>query len=313
MVDRIGQLPMSDSNPYFSIIIPTRNESIDILKTISSIQRNTFSNYEVLIVDASQDDTPKIVSGIMDSRVHLIPQNNRDGRCGARNQGIRQARGEILVILNADVRLPNDFLSRLKTHYDAGADYVIVDSIVENQDHPFGAMMQAEHVYLYSFAGEARNWCEGYSCRRSCAVDAGLFPEKLQLPICAGEDAVFGDNVAKKFRRVDDLELKVTHSVPESFEEFWAQRVGRGEGCSQRRILLDKWSFQKTFLDGIIWSTKSIFWLVLLFPLLGQAARLKNHLPTTRIRVLFWPLILNRLGHEFGRWKAFIKLYRLNH
>ena len=223
---------MNTSTPFFSIIIPTQNEAKDILMTLSSIRANQFCDYEVLVVDASTDDTPKTVGQFGDPRFRVLAQDNRDGRCGARNQGIRAARGEVVVILNADVRLPTDFLSRLKTHYDNGADYVIVDSTVENRHHPFGAMVEAEHRYLYRSGRETVNWCEGYSCRRRCALEAGLFPEKQKVPICAGEDAVFGEEIAKRFRRVTDMSLVVTHAVPQDFKTFWSQRIGRGEGVA---------------------------------------------------------------------------------
>lgn len=301
---------MSHGTPFFSVVIPTRNESSDILKTLDSIRANKFPEFEVLVVDASSDDTPSLVRNFGDPRFHLVPQDNRDGRCGARNQGIRQATGEVVVILNADVRLADDFLSRLKAHYDAGADYVIVDATVENRDHPFGAMIEAEHRFFYHSGREVVNWCEGYSCRRRCALDAGLFPEKLAVPICAGEDAVFGESVASRFRRADDMSLVVSHAVPEDFETFWAQRIGRGEGCTQRHLLLEKWSLAHTLLDALIWSVKSMLWVGLVFPWVRQAGVLSRHLPGTKPSKFFRPILLSRVAHEIGRWRGFRLLRR---
>ncbi len=301
---------MSPQPPFFSVVIPTRNESTDILRTLNSIRANSFSDYEVMVVDASTDDTPSIVQNFGDPRVRLLKQDNRDGRCGARNQGIRQAAGEVVVILNADVRLPTDFLSRLKTHYDSGADYVIVDSTVENRDHPFGAMIEAEHRHLYHSGRESVNWCEGYSCRHRCALEAGLFPEKKAVPICAGEDAVFGEEMAKRFRRAVDMSLVVSHAVPEDFSTFWEQRIGRGEGATQRRILLDHWSCSAALRDGIWWSIKSAAWVFLLLPMLKYSCTLNRQLPEIPSRRFLWPLFLSRLGHEVGRWKGLARLCR---
>ncbi len=303
---------MNEHSPYFSIIIPTRNEAGDILETLKAIRGNADDDYEVLVVDASRDRTPEVVRGFGDPRFHLVPQNNRDGRCGARNQGIRMARGEVVVILNADVRPSADFLARLRPHYVAGADYVIVNSRVENWRHPFGAMIEAEHRYLYRSEKEVVNWCEGYSCRRSCALAAGLFPEKLPVAICAGEDAVFGENVAKHFHRAEDMSLVISHVVPEDFQTFWAQRIGRGEGCAQRCALLDHWPLRRVFCDGVVWSVKSLFWILLLFPWFRYASRLRRELPEASLWGLAWALLLSRLGHEIGRWKGFFHLGRLD-
>ncbi len=303
---------MNPSSPFFSIVIPTRNESEDILKTLISIRENSYTDYEVLIVDASEDHTPNIVQNFGDPRFHLLKQDNRDGRCGARNQGIRIAKGEVVVILNADVRLPNDFLERIKIHYDNGADYVIVDSAVENKQHPFGAMVEAEHHYLYKSGRETVNWCEGYSCRRRCALEVGLFPEGFVVPICAGEDAVFGERMAQRFRRKEDFQLIVKHSVPEDLSIFWSQRIGRGEGCSQRQLLLEKRSFTRAFLDGLRWSLKSVLWISLFFPMLRYTSRLKFYVPQMKFYRLIQPIFLSRLGHEIGRWKGLFLLLRFH-
>jgi glycosyltransferase involved in cell wall biosynthesis len=302
--------PASMPSPFFSIVIPTRNESSDILKTLRSIQANTLGDFEVLVVDASTDETPSLVTQFGDARVRLLPQNNRDGRCGARNQGIRDARGEVVVILNADVRLPQDFLERLHLHYQNGADYVIVDSSVENKNHPYGALLEAEHQFLYREGRESVNWCEGYSCRRRCALEAGLFPEKLPVPICAGEDAVFGEKIAQHFKRKEDWELQVSHSVPEEWNLYWAQRLGRGEGCSQRRILLEHWSFSKTFKEGFVCSIKSAFWLILIVPVVWKAQRLSKASPGIPWTQILWPLSVSRIAHELGRWDSFMRLWK---
>lgn len=303
----ISEKPV-ETAPFFSIVIPTRNEAEDILVTLRSIRDNDDKDFEVLVVDASSDDTPRMVQDFSDPRFRLLPQDNRDGRCGARNQGIRAARGEVVVILNADVRLPSDFLSRARKHYEAGGDYLIVDSRVENVAHPFGAMVEAEHRHLYRSGREAVNWCEGYSCRRRCAMEAGLFPEKYSVPICAGEDAVFGENMAKRFRRAEDMSLVVPHVVPEDLRAFWAQRVGRGEGCAQRRILLDGWPLSKAIGDGFLWGIKTLLWLLLLMPWIWYAAVLRRRLPEASLTGLLWAVLLSRAGHEVGRWKGIVHL-----
>jgi glycosyltransferase involved in cell wall biosynthesis len=295
----------SDSPPFFSVVIPTYNEASDILATLDAICANSFKDFEVLVVDASKDDTPRLVSACDDPRVRLLPQDNRDGRCGARNQGIRAARGEVAVILNADVILPPDFLERLKAHYDRGADFVIVDAVVENSNHPFGAMIEAEHHYFYLGGRETVNWCEGYSCRRRCAIEAGLFPEKLPVPVCAGEDAVFGENMAKRFRRIDDPGIVVRHRVPEDLPTFWHQRVGRGQGCTQRRLLIERWPLSRALTEGIVWTIKSLLWTLLLAPPLRYARTLSLHPPKMSARRLLWPILLSRIGHEIGRWRGF--------
>ena len=121
----------------FSIIIPTYNEEADIGETLNALTQLRHAEKEILIVDDSTDRTPAIVSSYADKGVKLIRPNRRGGRCEARNLGILKASGEIIVILNADVRPRPDFLDRLTSHYESGYDYVLVASHVSNQDSFF--------------------------------------------------------------------------------------------------------------------------------------------------------------------------------
>jgi glycosyltransferase involved in cell wall biosynthesis len=307
--------PDPSNHPFFSIIIPTRNEAEDILATLKSIQACAFKEYEVLVVDASSDETPGIVRefGRIDPRFQLVPQDNKDGRCGARNQGILQARSEIVIILNADVRLTVDFLDRIKKHYDAGADYLIIDSRVENTNHPFGLMVEVIHQYLYREGREQVNWTEGFSCRRQAAIDCGLFPVGMPIPMCAGEDAIFGDNMARSYKRAEDWSICVPHRVPETWKGFWGTRSEKGRGVPMRRYWIDKWPFSQILRESLYWSGKSILWVLLVFPWISSAIRwtrpfpeFRNHWPKLLIPILF-----NRISHEIGRWQGFVRVWKV--
>ena len=299
---------MSDSHPFFSIIIPTRNEEEDILTTLESIRSNHENDYEVLIVDASTDHTPDLVrkKGEGDPRFHLIPQNNRDGRCGARNQGILMAQGEVTVILNADVRLPPDFFERIKKHYANGAEYLIVDSRVENIDHPFGLMVEAIHQTLYRNGRETVDWCEGYSCLKRCAIESGLFPVGLPVPMCAGEDAIFGQNMARNFRRAEDWSISVPHKVPETWKGFWGTRSEKGRGVPQRRAWIEKWNQKQILAESSLWLIKTLGWLCLIFPWIVKSRRLASALPYSKHKWarLIIPVLFDRVVHEIGRWQG---------
>ncbi len=298
--------------PFFSIVIPTRNEAEDILSTLESIRANTDGDFEVLVVDASMDRTPEIVLGFGDPRFHLLPQDNRDGRCGARNQGIRAARGEVVVILNADVRLPRGFLESLRKHYSNGADYLIVDSRVENANHPNGFLVEAIHQRLYREGRETVDWCEGYSCRKECAIESGLFPVGLPVPMCAGEDAVFGQNMAAKFRRAEDWGLCVPHRVPETLCGFWGTRAEKGRGVPQRRAWIEGWGYGRILQESLWWLVKSLLWFALVFPWLLKARDLAAAVPgrAGEWPKLIRPLLFDRFAHEIGRWQGVAMVFR---
>lgn len=100
--------------PLFSIITVTWNAAGVIAPTIESVQRQTSSDYEMLIIDgASSDDTLTIVkkASIASLRVFSEPD---EGLYDAMNKGIARARGRYLVFLNAGDTFADDaVLARL--------------------------------------------------------------------------------------------------------------------------------------------------------------------------------------------------------
>ncbi len=251
----------------FSIIIPTYNEEADIGETLDSLIRLTYDNKEIVVVDDSTDHTPNIVRSYASKGVTLIRPAQRGGRCEARNLGIRSADGEIIVILNADVRPRSDFLERLLSHYESGYDYVLVGSKVSNTDSFLARYIGA--ITDMDYAGDTSwmEWTEGFSCRRDLALKAGLFPVGFPIPICAGEDGYFGENLRKLgAKRMLDLHIVVDHVAPGNLREFWYIRKGRGRGGPQFRRFIDRWSFGKIITWALLRVIKSAVIVCLIFP-----------------------------------------------
>ena len=87
-----------------SIITPCYNGEQFIKETIDSVESQTYPNWEMLIIDdGSTDNSEKIVNQYVekDSRIKLIKQKNA-GSAAARNNGIRQAQGQYIALLDSD-------------------------------------------------------------------------------------------------------------------------------------------------------------------------------------------------------------------
>lgn len=96
-----------------SIITPTFNSAKFIAETIRSVQAQTYSHWEMLIVDdCSTDATPAIVAAIAktDDRIRFFPQSTNGGPAKARNIGIEQAKGDFMTFLDADDLWFEDFI-----------------------------------------------------------------------------------------------------------------------------------------------------------------------------------------------------------
>jgi glycosyltransferase involved in cell wall biosynthesis len=90
--------------PYFSIIIPTFNRAHFISRAIESVINQTFSDWELIIVDdGSTDHTKELVASFIekDKRIKYIYQENAE-RSAARNNGIDKAKGNFVCFLDSD-------------------------------------------------------------------------------------------------------------------------------------------------------------------------------------------------------------------
>jgi glycosyltransferase involved in cell wall biosynthesis len=90
-------------NSLVSIIIPTYNRSKDLKRALQSVFDQTFTNWEVLIVDNhSVDDTDKLVKSFSDPRIKLFKIHNEGVIAASRNLGLKHALGEYIAFLDSD-------------------------------------------------------------------------------------------------------------------------------------------------------------------------------------------------------------------
>lgn len=108
------------TTPLVSIYLPTRNRSALLIEAAQSVLAQTFSNFELIIVDdASDDDTPKITKQLAssDPRIRVIRNSMIAGPCDTRNIAIEAARGEFLTgVDDDDLMLPDRLESLLGAH-----------------------------------------------------------------------------------------------------------------------------------------------------------------------------------------------------
>lgn len=107
-----------------SIVIPVYNEEDVIIDCLSSLNKQTHSNFEVIIVDdGSTDKTPKLIKKYKPDKYKLvIIKQNHEGPGAGRNLGVKKATGEILVFVDADMAFDRDFLKKLVKPIDLGKE-----------------------------------------------------------------------------------------------------------------------------------------------------------------------------------------------
>lgn len=98
----------------FSIIIPLYNKADYILKAVNSVFSQTFSKFELIVVnDGSTDESLEKIEQITDERIKIINQTN-SGVSTARNNGVKEAKYDYVAFLDADDWWNENFLLEMK-------------------------------------------------------------------------------------------------------------------------------------------------------------------------------------------------------
>ncbi len=123
--------PTSPETPVVSVVMPTYNGERFLRPAIASILNQTFSDFELIVVDdASTDSTPQILAELTDNDARLIVlTNDRNlGIAGATNRALAAARGQYVALQDHDdISLPHRFQTQVD-FLDSHPDIALVGS-----------------------------------------------------------------------------------------------------------------------------------------------------------------------------------------
>ena len=158
--------------PKFSIIVPVYNVENYIKKCLDSIFEQTYTDYEVIVVnDGTKDNSMDIVKNYP---VKTITQKNQ-GLSEARNHGVEKAKGDYLIFLDSDDYWDKDLLLNISKSLTNSPDVVRfqIREVYENNDKkidyeekPFenkDGVSAFEEIVKYHFIENA--WC--YAIKRT--------------------------------------------------------------------------------------------------------------------------------------------------
>lgn len=106
---------MLGHDPTFSVVIPLHDKEPHVVRALSSVLRQTYANFEVIVIDdASTDGSAERIKEFKDKRIRLLHRTvPGPGGYAARNLGIRTARAQWVAFLDADDEWLPDHLFRL--------------------------------------------------------------------------------------------------------------------------------------------------------------------------------------------------------
>ncbi|MFY0651991.1 MAG: glycosyltransferase [Cyclobacteriaceae bacterium] len=172
--------------PTISVIIPTYNRAHLIKETIKSVLRQTFSDYELIVVDdGSTDNTEKLISNYPDIRYIKI---SNSGQSIASNIGIHASESEYIALLDSDDLWDDHFLSTSYTvlkenkSYDfsyCNYSYFTSDGLISEKYLPKNKQLSGR-FFLEVLKGTFI--CTGsYLIKKEHITKIGLFDETLTV------------------------------------------------------------------------------------------------------------------------------------
>jgi glycosyltransferase involved in cell wall biosynthesis len=175
--------------PSVSVIIPAYMVAPYIAATLDSVLAQSFTNYEVIVVNDGSPDTAELERALAPylERITYVRQENQ-GAGAARNNGLRHARGRFVAFLDGDDLWLPDFLSEMVALIESDGDYDLVyaDALLIG-DSPLAGTKYTDTnpsegvVTLESLLAERCNIItSGVVARRQPIMEVGLFDESLR-------------------------------------------------------------------------------------------------------------------------------------
>jgi GT2 family glycosyltransferase len=173
-----------------SLVIPSYEREKILCNTIKYALGQDFIDYEVLVIDQTKNHTAETKEFLkrLPSRIRVI-DHQPPSLTGARNRGILEATGEIIIMIDDDVILRSDFISQHAKYYDDG-EIVAVAGRVEQEKRFCGripSFIRSEFIQWLTFSNfESLKEQDAYrvvgcnfSFRKESAVQAGFFDENF--------------------------------------------------------------------------------------------------------------------------------------
>ncbi len=277
-----------------SIIVCTYNRDKYLYGALQCIATNGFSadSYEIILVNNnSTDDTEKecirFQSDYPEVKFRYFLETAQ-GLSFARNRGIKESRGEILLFLDDDSFVQKDYLvnlvRNLEDYPDADAFGGKITPLFESDVTPeWLAKWNKSWISAIDLGNRVRLFKKGkypiganMGIRRSCLEAVGDFNTKLgrsRKNLMGGEEKDIFNRIRNQGGKIYYFpDVEVQHIIPPSrtTKEFIC-KMGEGIGMSERIRTLDisRWSYMKRlFMELVKWGGTLVLWLG--FALKGQ-------------------------------------------
>jgi cellulose synthase/poly-beta-1,6-N-acetylglucosamine synthase-like glycosyltransferase len=232
-----------------TVIVPAYNEKECIANTLKSLAKSTHPIEIIVVDDGSEDNTSEIAESLGMPNVRVIRQENA-GKPAALNNGVRNARYDIVVMMDGDTVFEPDAVHQLVQPFaDPEIGAVAGNAKVGNRDTVIGAWQHIEYVMGFNLD---RRMYDLLRCMPTIPGAIGAFRRDAVLEVGGmSEDTLAEDTditIAMHragWRVVYQEHAKAWTEAPGSFRQLWSQRYRWSYGTMQalwkhRKSLTDK-------------------------------------------------------------------------
>ncbi|WP_330294832.1 bifunctional polysaccharide deacetylase/glycosyltransferase family 2 protein [Streptomyces sp. NBC_00503] len=232
-----------------SVIVPAYNEKECIANTLKSLAQSTHPIEIIVVDDGSTDNTSEIAESLGMANVRVIRQENA-GKPAALNNGVRNARYDIVVMMDGDTVFEADTVEQLVQPFaDPKIGAVAGNAKVGNRDTVIGAWQHIEYVMGFNLD---RRMYDLLRCMPTIPGAIGAFRREAVLEVGGmSEDTLAEDtDITIAMHRagwkvVYQEHAKAWTEAPGSLKQLWSQRYRWSYGTMQalwkhRKSLTDK-------------------------------------------------------------------------
>ncbi len=252
--------------PKISVVIPSYNSMKTLGNTLESLKKQSFKNFEVLVVDdCSKDESFALAKGY--KGIKVLRNKKNSGPAATRNLGIKNSKGEIIALTDADCVMEEDWLENMYKKFKDKDIKVIMGKVnipkstilgdaISSLGYPAGGSLGFDRMWRVDKDG----WTErASSCnmgvRKETFSKYGLFDESF--PFAGGEDAEFPYRLTKNKIKIKYCsEVLVWHVPRKDLKSFIKWHFLRGRSnyyCKQKMK-----GVYEEFVSLKIWSSMNI-------------------------------------------------------